>query len=675
MSRRFTPRTAKTAQDPKSETPHPVTLHTHNKNINYGPVGLSLMVALMGSAANAQEPPIDHVPELPSVTVTATMSEQDARTAPASTTIVNRQEIQTRNIGDLRDILADESGVSFTQAGGVGRKAISLRGMAGHHVLSLVDGRRIPASDDVFGHADYQYGWLPMVAIDRIEVIRGPMSTLYGSEALGGVINVLTRKPGHEWQGSISVKGASSATEGAETTAGSASFFVAGPVNERLGIRAFGETAEQNPTPNPDQPQYSELEGRRLNMGGVAAYLAITPEQTLELSHEQGTEVRFYDAQGRGTATDPLLFRNRYEIDRTATAIGWHGDFATWKGELSAYRSAIDVSNRRSNNARATMPQTLTDQVLAGHASRVIGPHLVTVGGELGSETLDNVDLKQGRKSTRHQALFVQNELAISDPLTLTAGLRYDRHQAFGTELSPRLYLVWQASPDLVIKGGYGHAFRAPTLKQSSEEYTGVQGIYTFLGNSAIKPERLDSYELSMDWQIDALDIQLVAFHSQARDLIVNSLVRTIGFRQIYQATNVQHARLSGLEAGLTWRINDSVSWVNNLGLLRTKDLDMGTELEYRPRSTLNSRLDFNGPGGWSARVGLNYTGSQYRNDTDRLPAYSMWNASVANQLTKNYSVRIGVDNLGDVRLADKSPNFRHVERGRMVYINLLADF
>lgn len=646
------------------------------KNISHWP--LTFIALLAGSPIQAQTTPPspqEEVQELPSITVTATMSAQDTRTAPASITVVDRQEILVRNGVDLREVVAGEEGVSFTQAGGVGRKSISLRGMSGHHVLTLVDSRRIPASDDVFGHADYQYSWQPMVAVERIEIIRGPMSTLYGSDALGGVLNVITRKPGTEWAATASVKGASTATRGSETTAGSASVFVAGPINDRLGLRVMGETAKQNPTANPDRPQYSELEGRRLNMGGLTAYLAITPSQTVHIGHEQGTEDRFYDAEGRGTKTDPLLFENRYEIDRKTTYVGWDGSFAKWDAGLKAYRSTITVANQRSNGAKASFPQTLKDTVLAGHASRSIGPHLLTFGGDWREETLDNTDLDGGRASAKHRSLFIQDEVTLPLDLSLTAGLRYDSHETFGTEFSPRLYLTWEASPNLIIKGGYGHAFRAPTLKQSSSGYKGVQGVYTFLGNSSLKPETLDSYELAMDWQMNTIGLNLTVFHSKARDLIVNTLIHKSGFRETYQANNVQRARLSGLEAGLSWQISPAFTWTNNLGLLRTKDLDLGTELEYRPRSTINSRLDWTGPQGWSARLGVNYTGSQYRKDTDRLPGYTVWNASVAKQFDKRYSVRVGIDNINNTRLADKSPNYRHAERGRLVYINLLADF
>jgi len=133
-------------------------------------------------------------PRLPAVTVTATGHEEDALTAPASVTVIDREHIQNRASDDLLDAVQDTPGLSLSPRQAGGRKTFSLRGMNDAHTLMLVDGRRISATDDVVGHSDYQYGWVPMSAVERVEVIRGPLSALYGSEALGGVVNVITGK-------------------------------------------------------------------------------------------------------------------------------------------------------------------------------------------------------------------------------------------------------------------------------------------------------------------------------------------------------------------------------------------------------------------------------------------------------------------------------------------------
>ena len=112
---------------------------------------------------------------LDKVTVTATLSEQDTRLAPASTTVIDREELETTNPQNLLEAVREVPGVTLSPRQVGGRKTLSLRGLEGRHVLTLVDGRRIVATDDVVGHSDYQYGWLPMAAVERIEVIRGPI--------------------------------------------------------------------------------------------------------------------------------------------------------------------------------------------------------------------------------------------------------------------------------------------------------------------------------------------------------------------------------------------------------------------------------------------------------------------------------------------------------------------
>ena len=184
---------------------------------------------------------------LPSVTVTATLNEQDARTAPASVTVIDREELATRNATDLLDAVRGAPGLTLSPRQVGGRKTLALRGLEGKHTLTLIDGRRISASDDVVGHSDYQYGWLPMSAIERIEVIRGPMSALYGSEALGGVVNLITRQPKDRWMGSVSLSGSNPTSSSEGESTGTASVFATGPVGERLTLRVNGEVAHSAP--------------------------------------------------------------------------------------------------------------------------------------------------------------------------------------------------------------------------------------------------------------------------------------------------------------------------------------------------------------------------------------------------------------------------------------------
>jgi len=631
-------------------------------------MGLRVLPLVIASLGTAQAETLADAQQLDTITVTATMSAHDTRTAPASVTVVTRDELDRRNADDVLEAVRGEPGITLTGHGNGGRKTISLRGMEGHHILTMVNGRRIATSDDIVGHSNYQYNWVPMSAVERVEVIRGPMSTLYGSEALGGVINLITRRPTDKWEGEFRLGGKTLAqSSGGNDTL--ASVFLGGPVGERVTLRINGETGYAQKIQNDDDPTLTEIEGRKINMGSIGATVDLTANQTLDVNFTGGLERRFFDSASRGN-----VFRQDYDIRRQQADVTWKGNFEKWNGQLRAYRSEIDIVNYRSRGQTPSAPQNMKEEVIDGFASTTLGKHRLTGGAEFRHETLTHAELAGGSDKANHKALFLQDEIDLGHGLTFTAGARYDHHEIFGSEISPRAYLVWEANDDLVIKGGYGHAFKAPTLKQISPNYRYAGSSYDILGNPDLKPETLDSFELGADWQVGNLGLSATVFHSRVRDLIASTVIRREGRRNIYQYQNVSRARMTGLEAGYVWDISRDFAWTTNLTWMTTKDLDSGEQLEYKPKVSVTSFVDWFGPMGWSARVGLDYTGKQYTSSGE-LPNYTVWNASIAKDFGKHVTLRVGLDNIGDVRLADKSPQFDYAERGRTLFANLQARF
>jgi outer membrane receptor for ferrienterochelin and colicins len=142
---------------------------------------------------------------------------------------------------------------------------------------------------------------------------------------------------------------------------------------------------------------------------------------------------------------------------------------------------------------------------------------LLSGGFEVRREALTNAGLPGGEGHAEHQALYLQHEAGLTKALALTAGLRHDHHSRFGSEWSPRLYAVWQAAPGWTVKGGYGHGFKAPTLKQISPDYREDEGPYTYFGNAALKPEANDALEVGVGWDNAAAGLQLMLFRKPGR--------------------------------------------------------------------------------------------------------------------------------------------------------------
>lgn len=602
--------------------------------------------------------------------VTATMSEHDTRTAPASVTVIPRQEIEESNATDLLGIVRGTPGVALTGRQVGGRKTLALRGLEGKHTLTLIDGKRISPSDDVVGHSDYQYGWLPVSAIERVEIIRGPMSTLYGSEALGGVVNLITRQPKDRWIGSMMLSGSNLPNgEGGESWQGS--LFAAGPAGERVTLRVNAESSERNPIPQKEDKRYSEIEGRKSDSHGLGGTIKLTDSQSLDFQWRGIDEERRYDDVSSGGRA----YENRYDITREQRSIAWKGEFGSWRAQARAYDSEIDIKNFRTNSVAVTRPQNLKDEVVDGFAAIRLADHTLTVGGEYRIETLTNNGLIGGKDDATHKALFLQDEFSLTKSLILTAGVRGDKHERFGFEASPRVYLVWEASPELVIKGGYGHAFKAPTLKQSSPSYIGAEGPHTFKGNADVAPESSDSFEIGADWKRGSVNLWSTLFHTKVKDLITYKLLSVSGSRRTYLYDNVDRAKITGLESGIGWAITSNLKWNTNFTLLDARDESTGKDLAYRPEFALASNMDWRFGDGWSARTMAEYFGKQFDSSGVELPSYSLWNASIGKKIGKNLSLRAGVNNLTNVRLAEKSPNFGYAELGRNVYLTLRADF
>ena len=348
------------------------------------------LVCLPAVAAVAASTVVSAQEAAPSVVVTATRHLMLENLAPAALSVVTRQEIETRGADNLLDALRGETGVSLQGRAIGGRKVLSLRGMDSKHTLFLVDGRRVGASDGVIGHSDFQYDWIAVEDIERIEVVRGPMSVLYGSEALGGVVNVITREPGDTWRGSASVEG--SRAEGGRGGDGQRlALRVDGPLALGSGfyLRAGAAATRLDALASPADPLISELEGREKDDAWLG--LAWRGEgQRVDFEHRAGREQRDAGARERSG-------RRRYHdtvnhLERSLTSLGWE---AAWTGasglpagtgQLRAYRSRIDVENQRSAG------------VVVGQASQC-GARLGTDGAGVGPGLLQRrVDAQQGQR-------------------------------------------------------------------------------------------------------------------------------------------------------------------------------------------------------------------------------------------------------------------------------------
>lgn len=632
---------------------------------------LMIGTGLAPAWAVASDPPW---PE--TVVVTATRHAMALIDAPAAMTVVTRAQIEDRGADNVLDALRGETGISVQGRTISGRKVISLRGMDSRHTLILVDGKRIAASDGVVGHTDFQGDWIPTEDIERIEVIRGPMSVLYGAEALGGVVNIITRPVGATWGGSALTEG----TQADGTRGGSghrASLRVAGPLGEAWRLAVTAADVRRQRVDSAADARLSDLEGRhKLDAALQLSWLPATG-QRVELETRAGHEERAAGARERSGLK--RYYDSITDVDRRHTSLDWRADWQgdlEWRTLLRAYESAVDVSNTRSNGVASLRPNKPMDRVLEGQVSLLPARgQLLTGGAELRNEMLYNDKLTGGHGVVQHRSLYLQDEIEFAKSLSLTLGLRHDQHELFGSEYSPRAYLVWHATLQWTIKAGMGHGFKAPTLKQITAGYQEDEGPNTYFANPSLRPETNDSVELGAGWETPAAGVQAMLFTNRVKNLIITKLLSSAAGRGTYVFENTDRARLQGLEATTTVMIGGGFKGGLNYQYLDATN-GLGARLEKRPRHTLGARLDWE-RGVWRAGLRVDHTHDQLLASLvagqalQPVPAVTLVGAQASWQLDPRFELGAGVDNLSDVRLSAKSPLFIYAEAPRTWRLSL----
>ncbi len=253
------------------------------------------------------------------MTVTATRTDTLLKDAPGAVSVITEQQIAEQPVRDIVDILSEVPGISLIGQGAGGRKTISIRGADNHHTLVLVDGRRIAASNAVMGHSNYENSWVPVENIKRIEVVRGPLSSLYGSEALGGVINIITKPPTKEWRGGFKIGGGAPSGKGGNST--NVGAHVSGPLlKDRLGLTLSLEHVKESAIPDEDKPRYSEIEGRKITSFSPKIVLTPNAGHTFELYANLIDEERDFLSQSRNRDVDSLYELKNIWLDLAGMA-------------------------------------------------------------------------------------------------------------------------------------------------------------------------------------------------------------------------------------------------------------------------------------------------------------------------------------------------------------------
>ncbi|MEG1734345.1 MAG: TonB-dependent receptor, partial [Comamonas sp.] len=577
---------------------------------------------------------------------------------------------------------------------------ISIRGMPSDYTLILIDGRRQNVAGDVtpngFGAALTSF-MPPVSAIERIEVIRGPMSTLYGSDAMGGVINIITRKVAKEWGGEVSI-GAGIPQDSEWGNQYKSNIYINGPIkSDLLGLAVRGsysgrEASDWVLAPNANQPTQARnpapAESRQHNLG---ARLTLTPNRQHDIWLDVEQARTWYNNEdGRLGSRDALTpnnppgYKDALRFNRDQVAIGHASRLGFGLLESSLMHTETETIGRTIPGAAVPKgdPRSGSDRELKTTNvvldTKLVAPlgdkHIMTVGGQLWDAKLKDGLLPQSHKQTMW-SFFAEDEWRLREGLTATLGGRYDHHDAFGGHFSPRAYMVWDATTNWTLKGGVSKGFKAPRLNQLIDGVSGVsgQGTTINIGNPNLKPEVSTSVELSAlfdnkaGWTAGA-----TLFHNDIKDKISSGgncasvAISSCAFNPTADyAINVDKAKTKGLElstraqlnkqwavrAGYTFTDSEVIEGGVRNGQLANTARHIGSaQLDWTPHSQwrlwLRGELRGKSPRFSGSYANLSNANKAVFDAVGDIKSYQLFHLGGSYQVNKNLSINANIFNL-----------------------------
>ena len=667
-------------------------------------------------------------PEIDEIVVTASGFEQNLSQAPASITLIPRMELEMQRVNSLAEALSTVPGVDIGDGvGKTGGREISVRGMPSDYTLVLVDGRRQNAAGNVTpnGFGGTSSGFVPPVsAIERIEVVRGPMSTLYGSDAMGGVINIITRTATDRLRADIGLDTTIQESEGFGNSYNS-TVYLDGPIaDDVLSFAARGRYYHREAS----ELSYFDEDGNELDVSqrgpspveadiwSVGGRLNYLPNDRHKVWVDVDIARQTYDnSEGqlgtlgiRGYGPEQKFNRNQYVLAHTSEIFGGYLDSDVTHNETETIGRILPDDVTETDRVRGD-PRQLEAQntIFNTRFFREIGQHTVTVGGQFW-----HAELKDGVAIAPFEhdqwAAFLEDQWQFADSMSLTTGIRYDDHSVFGSNISPRAYLVWNASDALTLKGGVSRGFKTPRLEQIAEGIVGFrgQGTIPFLGTPSLQPETSITYEGGAYLRgAEGLQANVTVFYNQFDDKIASGPTKPncafdlteeeyealepsdscldYGFfpraAEYSQDINIDEAETYGVEASIRRNITETIRASANYTYTdseQTSGSNIGEPLVNTPKHQVNGRLE------WAISDRLNswirgeYASPRYRGAgeaQDQLgdfKSYALFHLGGAFDVTETVTLSAVVYNVLDENFVSYVP---YTSRGSLAYSNEYA--
>ncbi|RTD98358.1 TonB-dependent receptor [Variovorax atrisoli] len=608
------------------------------------------LVSAFGGMAHAQE-----ASTLRETVVTANRTPQALSELVGDVSVVDSETIERSGATGVADLLSRLPGIEISRSGGVGNTtSLFIRGAETRFTAVYLDGVRIDSQST--GGA----GWegIPLSQIDRIEVLRGPAAAVYGSDAVGGVIQLFTRR-GEE--GVSPYAGVGFGSKGLRRIEGGVSG-KSGLFDYSFGV-AHEESKGYNVQPvskrnvTKDGFTSPDRDGYNSTSGNAKLGFQITPDQRIEATLLSSDIKAGYDATVSYRTKLPFLFANDISSNKLQTAgLSWS---AKWN---DVYSTRVQVTD--SQQVYKTQPSFYrTETRLRGYLFQNefrFGPHLVTATLERREDALENAPTTTSKLLARDRS---QDAISlgygfVQGPHSLQLHVRHDKDSEFGGKTTGSAAYGYAITPSLRFTASAGTAFRVPTLYQRFSEY----------GLATLKPESSRNLELGLQYTEGATQLGVVAYANRVQNLIVfdGSAKGCASSFGCYSST--ARARYQGVTLSGSHRIGD-VTLRGSFDFQDPRDLATHNLLARRAQRHATLGADWR-IAGWTLGAEVQTSSRRYDDAANsvKLGGYTVLNLSATTQLTRDINLVARVDNVGN-----KDYQFArlYANAGRTAYVGL----
>ena len=628
-------------------------------------VAVSLALANLPAAVFAAESTAINEDEL---VVTATGFSQERREAPATISVVNEKELNTRSNQNVTEALREMPGLLVCNGhGSLATGDVQMRGMDSTYTSYMVNGiKQATRESRPYGHhIGTEAAFMPpLAAIERIEVIRGPMSSLYGSDAIGGVVNVITKKAYNleKWTGVLEdnyfLQEKSEYGNTNQTNA-----FVMGPVIPgKLGVSVAADYLDRR-----DDDSVNDERFVKHQSGNLDATIALSPTETQlwDLNATKGNQEK--------THNDKQWY---WGFDRDAASLSQHA----WYGDILEVKNFVSYEKAKTEYRVPGMAsQFITQKNYEANSANTftLGDHKLTLGINFTRNELDDeFGIKDKEApgvtpvseiSRNGWAVFAEDAWMIVPDFTLTTSARLDHDSYFGYHVTPKIYGNWTLDENWALKGGVSAGYKKPDLRQNNAGFTSVYGAYPYseigIGNDDLKPEESVNTELGVYWQQDALALDATVFYTKFKDKISDRVICTASASQqctyngyvadsVFQYFNVSYAEIYGVELNGDWQVTSSLRANANYTWTHSEQQSgeyKGYALSDFPESMANVSLTWNALNDlalWS-KASWRSTSPDIGNSSET-EAYALVDLGARYHLNKNVTLMTGIYNLFD---------------------------